>query len=331
MPNWEPAADRGLWALSDPRLSNPYQERKKVLLGQYRSLSLSPAHLSHTTNINPFENKVWEIYFYKEVCSFVHWSSSLCLIMFPRYLYMYYVCGYTTTVLILCLLPIGITITFMFNSFFSSLERSRYLSPFFAFLQFYCMTSRTAKSTIRQTPLFSSSFFFFGSGEINYYRFFVFWPRLDYLLVSQNCKEFLASLFQERILGSCFGCSFVLMVKFKLLAQFLVDHFPYPVVSCLILHHHHVVPLAQISMTLSRHISQSFITSGRFSGRHLVSSHSCCMYVRAGRLAFSAGGRIPKDGPAARERKKWIRPLLPGTTEELTWLKLFSPTWLTVQ
>ena len=30
--------------------------------GQYISLSPSPAHLSHTTNINPFENKVWEIY-----------------------------------------------------------------------------------------------------------------------------------------------------------------------------------------------------------------------------------------------------------------------------
>ena len=58
-------------------------------LGQYSSLSPSPAHLSHTTSINPFENKVWEIYFYKEVCLFVHWSSSLCLIMFRIYLYMY--------------------------------------------------------------------------------------------------------------------------------------------------------------------------------------------------------------------------------------------------
>ena len=43
--------------------------------GQYSSLSPSSADLSHTTNINPFENKRWEIYFYKEVCSFVHWSS----------------------------------------------------------------------------------------------------------------------------------------------------------------------------------------------------------------------------------------------------------------
>ena len=52
-------------------------------------------------------------------------------------------------------------------------------------------------------------------------------------------------------------------------------------------HHHHVVPLARISLTLSRHFSLSFITSGRSSGLHPVSSHNCCMYVRAGRPAFS--------------------------------------------
>ena len=51
-------------------------------------------------------------------------------------------------------------------------------------------------------------------------------------------------------------------------------------------HHHDVVPLARISLTLSRHFSLSFITSGRSSGLHPVSSHSCCMYVRAGRPAF---------------------------------------------
>ena len=52
-------------------------------------------------------------------------------------------------------------------------------------------------------------------------------------------------------------------------------------------HHHHVVPLALISLTPSRHFSLSFITSGRSSGLHPVSSHSCCMYVRAGRPAFA--------------------------------------------
>ena len=47
-------------------------------------------------------------------------------------------------------------------------------------------------------------------------------------------------------------------------------------------HHHHVVPLARISLTLSRHFSLTFITSGRSSGLHPISSHSCCMYVLAG-------------------------------------------------
>ena len=52
-------------------------------------------------------------------------------------------------------------------------------------------------------------------------------------------------------------------------------------------HHHHVVPLARISLTLSRHFFQSFIASGRSSGLHPVSSHSCCMYVQAGVPAFA--------------------------------------------
>ena len=53
------------------------------------------------------------------------------------------------------------------------------------------------------------------------------------------------------------------------------------------LHHHQVVPLARISLTLSRHFSLLFIAFGRSSGLHPVSSHSCCMYVRAGRPAFA--------------------------------------------
>ena len=52
-------------------------------------------------------------------------------------------------------------------------------------------------------------------------------------------------------------------------------------------HHHHVVLLTRISLTLSRHLSISFIASGRSSGLHPVSSHSCCMYVRAGHPAFA--------------------------------------------
>ena len=42
-------------------------------------------------------------------------------------------------------------------------------------------------------------------------------------------------------------------------------------------HHHHVAPPARISLTISRHFSLSSIASGRSSGLHPVSSHSCCM------------------------------------------------------
>ena len=40
------------------------------------------------------------------------------------------------------------------------------------------------------------------------------------------------------------------------------------------------------SSCCARHFSLSFITSARSSGLHPVSSHSCWMYVRAGRPAF---------------------------------------------
>ena len=52
-------------------------------------------------------------------------------------------------------------------------------------------------------------------------------------------------------------------------------------------HHHHIVLVARISLTLSRHSSLSFIALGRSSGQHPVFSHSCWMYVRAGRPAFA--------------------------------------------
>ena len=52
-------------------------------------------------------------------------------------------------------------------------------------------------------------------------------------------------------------------------------------------HHHHVVLVARISLTLSHHFSQSFIASGRSSGLNPASSHSCWMYVCAGRPALA--------------------------------------------
>ena len=51
--------------------------------------------------------------------------------------------------------------------------------------------------------------------------------------------------------------------------------------------YHHVALVAPIPLTLSRHSSLSFIALTRSSGQHPVSSHSCWMYVRAGRPVFA--------------------------------------------
>ena len=84
-------------------------------------------------------------------------------------------------------------------------------------------------------------------------------------------------------------------------------------------HHHHVALVAQIPLTLSRHSSLSFITLGRSSGQHPVSSHSCWMYVRAGRPAFAwlcvgvhkstslmSSSLLLQQCPACQVRLTWI-------------------------
>ena len=68
-------------------------------------------------------------------------------------------------------------------------------------------------------------------------------------------------------------CQIISIIILKIISQFT--------------YHHHVVPPARISLTPSSHFSLSFIASGWSSGLHPISSHSCCMYVRAGRPAFA--------------------------------------------
>ena len=71
--------------------------------------------------------------------------------------------------------------------------------------------------------------------------------------------------------------------------QLLICHKTRPnqIIYIYIYHHHHIVLAARISLTFSRHSSLSFIALGRCSGQQPVSSHSCWMYVRAGRPAFA--------------------------------------------
>ena len=68
-------------------------------------------------------------------------------------------------------------------------------------------------------------------------------------------------------------------------------------------HHHHTALVARISLTLSRHSSLSFIALGRSSGQHPVSSHSCWMYVHAGRPALH--GHV---WGSIRVHLLWVRP-----------------------
>ena len=76
---WEPAPDRGLGS-SGPRLSSPAEwgrsaAKVRGTWGQYVavcSVSNSPlTHNQYQPFRNPFKNKVWEVYFSKEACSFV--------------------------------------------------------------------------------------------------------------------------------------------------------------------------------------------------------------------------------------------------------------------
>ncbi len=77
------------------------------------------------------------------------------------------------------------------------------------------------------------------------------------------------------------------------------------------------MPQARISLALSRHFSLSFIASGRSSGLHPVSSHSCCMYVLAGHPAFAR----PYVGVyKSRSLMSWSLLLQPACLVRLTWI-----------
>ena len=95
---------------------------------------------------------------------------------------------------------------------------------------------------------------------------------------------------------------------------------------------YHDVRLARISLTLSLHVSLSFIAFGRSSGLHPVSSHSCCMNVRAGRPAFdrpyvgvhrstslTISSLLLQQCPACLVRLTWIVFVVGGRTVGAVW------------
>ena len=119
---------------------------------------------------------------------------------------------------------IGIIVTFMFHSFFQFSSKVLVLISFFGFLQFY------SDQPEQQSPLFSRfSFFFVYWLTLD----LVVWLRLGDLFVSLNPREVDMSHFLGRIL--VMHIPFVHMGKFKLLAQFPVDHLSHPIMSSLII------------------------------------------------------------------------------------------------
>ena len=97
---------RRAWALSDPRLSSPAKMRKKCCYGQKNfgsicsNLSPSPTHLSHTANITLSRIKSERYIFIKKcVRSFVHWSPSLLLTMFPL-IFVHVLCTLSSSLLL---------------------------------------------------------------------------------------------------------------------------------------------------------------------------------------------------------------------------------------
>ena len=120
-----------------------------------------------------------------------------------------------------------ITVTFVFHSFFSSLARSRYLSFFLLSFCYTLWSAGTAKSIIRQVIfLFFFFFFFFFFG---YHKVWSFGRDEVICLYLKIPEKFVSFFFEDGF--RVVHITFVRFVKFKLLAQFPVDHFAHPVVS----------------------------------------------------------------------------------------------------
>ena len=93
-------------------------------------------------------------------------------------------------------ITIGITVTFMFHSFFSCLAKSRYLSLFSLSFSFTLWSTGTTRSSIRQVL-----FFFCWLSQDQVVRL-----RLGDQFVSQNPREVWASHFPGRTLGCPYIC-----------------------------------------------------------------------------------------------------------------------------
>ena len=80
----------------------------------------------------------------------VVWMVSTCSLIFMSS----YPCIRTLVTILRAPITLGIIVTFMFHSFFNSLERSMYLFFFLLSFNFSLWSAGTAKSTILQVLLF---------------------------------------------------------------------------------------------------------------------------------------------------------------------------------
>ena len=100
-------------------------------------------------------------------------------------------------------ITIGIQhITRMFHSFFNSLARSRYLSFFFIFFQFYSVVNRDNK-----VDNFTSSLFLlllFDNFTSSLFLLLFFWPRLGEPWVCQSPIGVYVCYFLEQVLGCAY-------------------------------------------------------------------------------------------------------------------------------
>ena len=72
-------------------------------------------------------------------------------------------------------ITIGITVTFIFHSFFSSLARSWYLSFFSHYFSFILWSAGTAKSTVRQLLFFFVDYHYVWSFSRDYYYYYYYY------------------------------------------------------------------------------------------------------------------------------------------------------------
>ena len=194
-------------------------------------------------------------------------------------------------------ITIGNTVTFMFHGFFSCLARSKYLSLFSLYFNFIQWSVGTAMFTIRQVLFFVDYYTVWSSG----------WS----VWISKSQRSLCVS-FSRTDSGSCVESNFNFLHNSQWTSLHTQSSLVLYVFCASLLHslimwlifssispHNICYFVASLISSSSCHAASTDIPDplspllpiihrpGRSSGLHPISSHSCCMYVRAGRPALA--------------------------------------------